>query len=136
MIRIALLCAASCTLCNHRTENDFIGIASIGLVLSKIAVTVAFFFEGGAGGPYKPDGKALSPAYVDDLFQTLTGFGLRKHSCEYRNLRRASESCARARDCGRGMSSPQAPPALSLHSLSLAAVITNILPNLLTASLR
>jgi hypothetical protein len=30
----------------------------------------------------------------DDLFQTLTGFGLRKHSCEYRNLRRASESCA------------------------------------------
>ena len=72
MIRIALLCAASCMLCNHRTENDFIGIASIGPVLSKIAVTVAFFFEGGAGGPYKPDGKALSPAYVDDLFQTLT----------------------------------------------------------------
>jgi hypothetical protein len=50
MIRIALLCAASCTLCNHRTENDFIGIASIGPVLSKIAVTVAFFFEGGPGG--------------------------------------------------------------------------------------
>jgi hypothetical protein len=37
MIRIALLCAASWTLYNHRTENDFIGIASIGPVLSKIA---------------------------------------------------------------------------------------------------
>jgi hypothetical protein len=37
MIRIALLCAASCTQCNHRTGNDCIGIASIGPVLSRIA---------------------------------------------------------------------------------------------------
>ncbi len=43
------------------------GIAQIGLVLSKIAVMVAFFFEDGAGGPYKPDGKDLSPAYIDDF---------------------------------------------------------------------
>jgi hypothetical protein len=35
--------------CNHLTGDDFMGIAPIGLVLSKIAVTVAFFFEGGAG---------------------------------------------------------------------------------------
>jgi hypothetical protein len=67
------------------------GIAPIGLVLSKIAVTVAFFFEGGAGGPYTPDGKALSPP-IRRLVSNPDGFGSRKHSCEYRNLRRASGS--------------------------------------------
>ena len=56
------------------------GIAPIGLVLSKIAVTVTFFFEGSAGGPYKPNGKALSPPISTILFQTLTGFGSRKYS--------------------------------------------------------
>jgi hypothetical protein len=64
--------------CNHLTGDDFMGIAPIELVLSKIAVTVAFFFEGGAGGPYKPNGKALSPPISTTLFQTLTGFGSRQ----------------------------------------------------------
>jgi hypothetical protein len=68
------------------------GIAPIGLVLSKIAVTVAFFFEDGAGGPSKPDGKALSPVYIDNFVSNPDGFGSRKHSCEYRDLRRASAS--------------------------------------------
>jgi hypothetical protein len=66
------------------------GIAPIELVLSKIAVTVAFFFEDSAGGPYRPDETALSPPISTNLFQAPDGFGSRKHSCEYRNLRRAS----------------------------------------------
>jgi hypothetical protein len=68
------------------------GIASIGLVLSKVVVTVAFFFEGGAGGPYKPDGKLYHPPNSTTLFQTMTGFGSRKPNGECRNLRRASAS--------------------------------------------
>jgi hypothetical protein len=46
MIRI--LCAALRRImqCNHLTGDDFMGIAPIGLVLSKIAVTVAFVLRG------------------------------------------------------------------------------------------
>jgi hypothetical protein len=46
--KIRILCAAlRCILqCNYLTGDDFMGIAPIGLVLSKIAVTVAFFLRG------------------------------------------------------------------------------------------
>jgi hypothetical protein len=45
---IRILCAAlRCILqCNYLTGDDFMGIAPIGLVLSKIAVTVPFFLRG------------------------------------------------------------------------------------------
>jgi hypothetical protein len=41
-------------------------------------VTVPFFFEGPGGGPYRPDGSSLSPAYIDDFVTSSDGLRLIK----------------------------------------------------------
>jgi transcriptional regulator with XRE-family HTH domain len=43
-----------------------------------LGVTVPFFFEGGESGPYKPDGSALSPAYIDDFVSSEDGLRIIK----------------------------------------------------------
>src|SRR4030081_2494432 len=43
-----------------------------------LEVAVPFFFEGSDGGPYKPDGKAVSPAYIDDFVSSDDGLRLIK----------------------------------------------------------
>ena len=41
-----------------------------------LGVPVTFFFEGGDSRPYKLDGKALSPAYIDDFVSSEDGLRL------------------------------------------------------------
>ena len=43
-----------------------------------LGVAVPFFFEGAVGTTYKPDGSALSPAYIDDFVTTSDGLRLAK----------------------------------------------------------
>jgi transcriptional regulator with XRE-family HTH domain len=43
-----------------------------------LGVAAAFFFEGAGGGPYQPDGSALSPAYIDDFVASEEGLRLAK----------------------------------------------------------
>jgi transcriptional regulator with XRE-family HTH domain len=43
-----------------------------------LGVAVAFFFEEAGEGPYKPDGSAPSPAYIDDFVATEEGLRLAK----------------------------------------------------------
>jgi len=51
-----------------------------------LGVAAAFFFEGAGGGPYQPDGSALSPAYIDDFVASEEGLRLAK---AFIRLRRA-----------------------------------------------
>jgi hypothetical protein len=89
--------------CNHLTGDDFMGIAPIEPVLSKIAVTVAFFFEDSAGGPYKPDEKALSPPISTNLFQTLMASARESIHANTEICGAPAHDSAGARDCRRGM---------------------------------
>jgi hypothetical protein len=43
-----------------------------------LGVAVPFFFEGGTGGPYKPDGRAMSPSHIDDFVSSSDGLKLAK----------------------------------------------------------
>jgi transcriptional regulator with XRE-family HTH domain len=43
-----------------------------------LGVTVPFFFEGNADGPFKSDGRDPSPAYIDDFVTTSDGLRLAK----------------------------------------------------------
>jgi transcriptional regulator with XRE-family HTH domain len=43
-----------------------------------LGVAVPFFFEAPVGGPYKPDGRAPSPTYIDDFVSSSDGLRLAK----------------------------------------------------------
>jgi transcriptional regulator with XRE-family HTH domain len=43
-----------------------------------LGVTVPFFFEGGADGPFMSDGSAPSPSYIDDFVTSHDGLRLAK----------------------------------------------------------
>jgi transcriptional regulator with XRE-family HTH domain len=43
-----------------------------------LGVAVPFFFEAAVGGPYKPEGRAPSPAYIDDFVSSSDGLRLAK----------------------------------------------------------
>jgi transcriptional regulator with XRE-family HTH domain len=44
-------------------------------------VPVSFFFEGGDGGPYKPNQSDLSPSYIDDFVSSSDGLRRRRYGC-------------------------------------------------------
>jgi transcriptional regulator with XRE-family HTH domain len=56
-----------------------IGASRLQQAANVLAVSVPFFFEGGAtGGPYMPDGSAPSPTYIDDFASSSDGLKLAK----------------------------------------------------------
>jgi hypothetical protein len=52
------------------------GSSRLQQVADVLGVAVPFFFEGGGGVLYQPDGSAPSPAYIDDFVATEEGLRL------------------------------------------------------------
>ncbi|MGZ5261715.1 MAG: helix-turn-helix domain-containing protein [Burkholderiales bacterium] len=55
-----------------------IGASRLQQAADVLGVTVSFFFEGGADGPFESDGRAPSPAYLDDFVSSEDGLRLAK----------------------------------------------------------
>ena len=50
-----------------------------------LGVAVPFSFEAAVGGPYKPGGRAPSPAYIDDFVSSSDGLRLAKAFMQIEN---------------------------------------------------
>jgi transcriptional regulator with XRE-family HTH domain len=50
-----------------------------------LGVTVPFFFDGSVDGPFRPGGRAPSPAYIDDFVSSSDGLRLAKAFMQIEN---------------------------------------------------
>lgn len=61
----------------YEKGTNRMGSSRLQQIANALQVPVTFFFEDAPGQP-KPDGKALSPAYVSDFLSTSDGLALTK----------------------------------------------------------
>jgi transcriptional regulator with XRE-family HTH domain len=57
----------------YEKGTNRMGSSRLQQAADVLGVTVPFFFEGGTDGPFMSDGRATSPAYIDDFVSSEDG---------------------------------------------------------------
>jgi len=57
----------------YENGTNRMGSSRLQQAADVLGVTVPFFFEGGTDGPFMSDGRATSPAYIDDFVSSEDG---------------------------------------------------------------